>query len=411
MIGEQRQPLAALRWQWLLVLAGYLAALLAGHNLLRQAWGSQHALQWLALSATAMAAQMAILWWALPYNHHPASQGGAYAAPPLLPVLGYANALTLLRGLLTCLLAGFLLAPLPEERLSWAPAILYTAERLIDFVDGYVARVTHGETKLGEILDIEFDGLGILIVIALGIQYGKLPPWYIVLGFSRQLFVLGMWLLRRAGKPVYDLPPSEHRRMIAGFQTGFMTVMLWPLWSPAVTLVAACVMAIPLIFSFGRDWLVVSGVVDPAAPGYQRVRQVGKGFIEGWLPLAARIGAVLLALPLLWRAAPLSWPGGAAGVSSEASTLLFGGLILLGLLAAGTVLLGAAGRIGALVLAAIAALDIGAAGLQWDGNALLLICALVVVHLGSGRLALWQPEEPLLRTKAGAPRAQDCARP
>jgi CDP-diacylglycerol--glycerol-3-phosphate 3-phosphatidyltransferase len=406
MMREQRQSLAPLRRQWLLVMVGYLAALLVGHNLLQQAWSAQEVLQWVALTAGTMAIQMTILWWALPHNRRGEQGGSPYGSGRLLPTLGYANTLTLLRGLLTCLLAGFLFAPLPTGIWAWAPAILYTLERLVDFADGYVARITHSETKLGEILDIEFDGLGFLIAIALGIQYGKLPPWYLVLGFSRQLFVLGMWLRRRAGKPLHDLPPSEHRRIIAGFQTGFITLVLWPLWPPDVTLLAAYVMAIPLVFSFGRDWLVVSGVVDAAAPAYQRARGVGKRLIEGWLPLVARIAAALLALPILWQAstALAPWQAGNASSSPQIATLTFGGGILLGLLAVVMVLLGAAGRVGALVLAAIAAANISAAGLHWEGNALLLVCSLVVAHLGSGKWALWRPEEPLLRAKAGAPR-------
>jgi hypothetical protein len=56
------------------------------------------------------------------------------------------------------------------------------------------------------------------------------------------------------------------------------------------------------------------------------------------------------------------------------------------------------------VLAAIAALDVAASGLMWDSNAILLVCSMIVVHLGPGRFALWRPEEPLLRAKAGAPR-------
>jgi CDP-diacylglycerol--glycerol-3-phosphate 3-phosphatidyltransferase len=225
-----------------------------------------------------------------------------------------------------------------------------------------------------------------------------------VLGFSRQLFVLGLWLRRRWGKPVYDLPPSEQRRVIAGFQTGFMTLVLWPLWPAPVTLLAAYLMAIPLVFSFGRDWLVVSGTIDANAPRYQRARQAGKRLIEGWLPLAARLCAALLVLPLLWQATPGLAPW-QAGSAPQAATLLFGGGVLLGLLAAVGVLLGAAGRISALALAAIAAADIAAAGPHSDGNVALLVWALVVVQLGSGVWALWQPEERWLRTKAGAPPA------
>ena len=406
MIREERQEIVTLRRQWLIVAACYGAALLASFSLLRQEAHPQQSLQWLAFSATAMAIQLGILWWALPYNRRQGRSLAAGESPLLLPTLGYANAITLLRGLCTCMLAGFLFAPQPEGRLAWMPAILYTLERLVDFADGYVARVTRRETRLGEILDIEFDGLGILIAIMLGIQYGKLPPWYLLLGLGRQLFVMGMWLLGRAGKPVYDLPPSEHRRMIAGFQTGFITVVLWPLWPPEVTLPAAYFMAIPLIFSFGRDWLVVSGVVNASSQGYQRVRTWGKVAIEGWLPLVARLAAAVLALPLLWQAAPAfaPWHGGIAGMGIEGSTMVFGGLILLGLLAVVAVTLGAAGRAAALVLAATAALDIAYGGAGDSSILLLLICSLIVVHLGSGKSSLWRPEEPLLRAKAGAPR-------
>src|SRR4051812_39761387 len=214
MIREQSQDLLSLRRQWLMVALAYAAALLLGYNLLNQAAEPQQSLQWLTLAATAMAVQLGILWWALPLNQRQGQSLAKGEIPLLLPALGYANAITLLRGLLACMLAGFLFAPQPLGLLAWLPALLYTLERLVDFADGYVARITRRETRLGEVLDIEFDGLGILIAITLGIQYGKLPPWYLLLGLARPLFVLGMWLLRRAGKPLYDLPPSEHRRVI-----------------------------------------------------------------------------------------------------------------------------------------------------------------------------------------------------
>ena len=84
--------------------------------------------------------------------------------------------------------------------------------------------------------------------------------------------------------------------------------------------------------------------------------------------------------------------------------MLLGGGLLLALLAVISVLFGLAGRVGALGLAAFAALHISAAGLHWSGNAPLLICALIVAHLGSGKWAAWSPEERLLRAKAGAPK-------
>lgn len=397
MIRKQEQTLAPLRVQWLLVTLVYGAALLAGYTLLRQSTHAQQSLQWLIGAGSLTVIQMLILWWALPFNRPPASAPDA-AALPVRHALGAANLLTLLRGLLACLLAGFLFLPMPLGWWAWLPALLYTSDRLIDFVDGFVARITCGESKLGEILDMEFDGLGILIAVMLGILYAKLPPWYLLLGLGRPLFVLGLWLRSRTGRRSLDLPPSEQRRIIAGFQTGFITLVLWPLWPPSVTLLAAYVMAVPLIFSFGRDWLVVSGVIDADAPAYAQAQQAGKVLIEGWLPLAARLVAACLALLLLWQAAtaPAAWQTGAG--------VLLGGGLLLALLAVISVLFGLAGRVGALGLAAFAALHISAAGLHWSGNAPLLICALIVAHLGSGKWAAWSPEERLLRAKAGAPK-------
>ena len=75
---------------------------------------------------------------------------------------------------------------------------------------------------------------------------------------------------------------------------------------------------------------------------------------------------------------------------------------MLWVLAALLLLLGVVGRVAALVLAGLAALDILAVGLN-VGNGLLLACTVVVLHLGSGRLSLWQPEEHFLHTKLGAP--------
>jgi CDP-diacylglycerol--glycerol-3-phosphate 3-phosphatidyltransferase len=340
--------------------------------------------------------QMAIFWWALHYNHRPAESF-------LLPRLGYGNSMTLTRGLFTCLLAGFLFAPQPLGMLAWAPAVLYTLERLVDYFDGYVARITGQETKLGAILDMEFDGLGLLIAIALGIQYGKLPVWYLVLGMARQLFVAGMWLRRRWNLPVYELPPSDQRRIIAGYQTGFASVVLWPVLSPQITQLACLLFAVPLVFSFGRDWLVVSAVVDPDSASYRWARQAVKWFFVQWAPLAARLAAALIALWLLWRAAP--------GFEAWASTLADAGwnpgllppMVIVWGVAALLLVLGVFGRAAALLLFLLACLDILTVGLRWADNGLLLVCVVVVAHLGSGRFALWQPDERLVRVKLGVP--------
>lgn len=376
-VYNDRQSIVSLRWRWLVIALLYGAALLVGYWSLRQGWQSNLAVRWLGLATLIMVIQIVIFWWALEQNRRPVDGS-------LLPFLGYANGMTLTRGLLTCLLAGFLFAPRPIGLLAWAPALLYSLERLLDYFDGYVARITRHETRLGVILDMEFDSVGFLIAVLLAIQYGQLPPWYIVLGMARQLFVLGLWLRRQWKLPVYDLPPSEQGRLTAGLQTTFASVVLWPTISPQVTQLASYLFAIPLIYSFGRDWLVVSGVINADSKTYQARRRLIKQMFEGWLPLAARLAGALLALMLLGQTADLS----------SGRALVWGALVLL-------LLLGVVGRAAALALAILAAIDVMATGLNWTSNGLLLVCTIIVVHLGSGYYACWQPEERLLRIKLG----------
>ena len=78
-------------------------------------------------SALALAVQMGILWIVLPQNHPLADER-------LFATLGYGNAMTIVRGLLVGLLAGFLIGPTPTGWLAWAPALLYGLERIIDFL-------------------------------------------------------------------------------------------------------------------------------------------------------------------------------------------------------------------------------------------------------------------------------------
>ena len=393
---NNQQNLILLRWRWLLVATLYITGLLLSYNFLRQQWQSGREAQWLVVAATTMMLFLGIFWWALHHNHRPTEA-------TLLPFLGYGNSMTLARGLCTALLAGFLFAPRPTGALAWVPAILYTLERLLDYFDGYVARITGQETKLGAILDMEFDSLGFLIAILLCIQYGQLPVWYLVLGLARQLFVAGMWLRQRAKKQLAALPASEQRRMIAGFQTSFISVVLWPILSPQITLFAGYLFALPLIYSFGRDWLVVSQILVEESSLYRTLRQGVKKFFEGWLPLVARVTGTWFALHILWRAIPLfaAWMMYYTNSSSHIPLPPFWGLALLWTVASVLFFTGVLGRVAALALFCLASLDIVATNLHWADNGLLFICAIIVLHLGSGKFALWQPEERWVHMKLG----------
>jgi CDP-diacylglycerol---glycerol-3-phosphate 3-phosphatidyltransferase len=398
MVNDQSRSLTSLRWRWLLVALLYALGLLLAYWVLLDEWRAGRPMQWLGLAAATMLIQLGVLWWALQHNHRPYDSN-------LLPFLGYSNSMTLARGLLTCLLAGFLFAPRPWGALAWMPMLLYTVERLIDYFDGYVARITRNETKLGAILDIEFDGLGILAAILLAIQYGQLPVWYLILGLARQLFVAGMWVRTRWKLPNHPLPPTDQGRIVAGFQTGFISVALWPILSPQSTQLASIFFAVPLVLSFGRDWLVVSGVIDANSAAYHRVRAQARKVLLEWVPLAARLVGGALALLILWRHLPdfNTWSTYLASISMPISLSGLTLLAVLWALAVVLVLVGCMGRTAALLLLLLAFLDLQATGLRWTDNGLLLACSIIVAHAGSGKFAVWQPEEHLVRVKLGAP--------
>lgn len=391
------QALRHLRQRWLLTALIYLGGLVAGYLLLDAIWYEGASTWWLGWAGAAMFIELGILWHSLRHNHPPASQR-------LLPTFGYGTALTLTCGGLLFLLAGFLFLPRPTGWLAWMPALLYTVARIADYIDGYVARITDHETKLGGILDIEFDGLGILIAILLGIAYGTLPIWYLPLALSRQLFIAGIWLRKRRGLPVYEMTPSSNRRIIAGYQTAFISVALWPIFADPMAYLTACVFALPLIFSFGRDWLVVSGAIDPASQGYQRFRANFKALVEGWLPLAARLTGAAIAVGLLVRALPAmpAWRTLLHNAGMAQPEPWLWALVVLCCLALLPYLLGILGRIAALPLIGLAWLDLVANGIDASGNAWLLVAAIIVTHAGSGKAALWRPEDPLLRRRPGA---------
>ncbi len=389
------RALRRLRRRWLWVALLYLGGLAGGYWLVDRYWVGGNASQWLGWAGAIMLVELGILWLTLPQNHPPESNR-------LLPSFGYGTALTLTCGGLLFLLAGFLFAPRPGGWLGWMPALLYTAARLVDYVDGYVARITRYETKLGSTLDIEFDGLGVFIAILLGIGYRALPIWYLPLAFSRQLFIAGIWLRQRRGLPVYAMTPSSNRRIIAGYQTAFISVALWPIFTGPMARLSAIVFALPLIFSFGRDWLVVSGAIDPSSRGYQRFRATIKNLVEGWLPLAARVSGTLIAIGLLARALPdmATWRA-LLSPAAQPSAWLWALVALCGL-ALLPYLLGIVGRVAALPLLGLAWLDLAANEIDIWGNAWLLVAAIIVTHAGSGHAALWRPEEFLLRRRPGA---------
>ncbi len=176
----------------------------------------------------------------------------------ILDSIGWPTVITLGRGALLAVIAGFIFLPIPPRPWVYFPAVAYSMASMLDYLDGKLARNLHRSTLLGEQMDMALDSVGILVAIVVAVNFGKLPLWYLAVGILRYLFVGAIQWRRRLGKPIRDLDESKLRRMLAGLQMGFLSVVLWPeVPSSFSILISPCFFGITLSMFF-RDWMFVS---------------------------------------------------------------------------------------------------------------------------------------------------------
>ena len=175
--------------------------------------------------------------------------------------IGIATTVTLFRGGLISLVAGFIFVPEPGGRLVWLPGGLYAVAVVCDRYDGVLARRLGQVTALGRWLDVEVDAFGLLIAPLVGVRWGRLPVWYLLLGAAYYLFAWGLWARRRLGLAVHAerLRPSRAARFFAGIQMTVTAVALFPVLPRWVTVGAATVAMLPTLGLFVRDWFIVIG--------------------------------------------------------------------------------------------------------------------------------------------------------
>ncbi len=177
--------------------------------------------------------------------------------PVLTDVFGLANIVTLCRGLLYAVVAGFVFVP-QGTALAWVPALCYGTGTLLDRLDGLVARTVGEETTLGESLDMAFDTFGFVAAPLVAVLWGLLPVWYLALSAARYAFLLGLSWRRFTGRPVYDLPDSNLGRYLAGVQMVFVTIALVPPAPTDLVWTVAPAVLVPSLAVFARDFLVAS---------------------------------------------------------------------------------------------------------------------------------------------------------
>ncbi len=339
--------------------------------------------RWLMISALTVAGVFWFLRRVLDQNHAPGRQ-------ELFADLGPANVLTIYRGLAYAWMAGFLLLPRPGGLLDWLPALLYIGASVADVFDGYLARRSNRVTRLGETLDMEFDGFGVLVASALAVQYGQLPLVFLLVAFARPLFVWGMMWRTRQGLPNHQMTDSDQRRIIAGLLMIFLSTVLWPIFEPPVTYAVGAVFGGAVALSFLRDWLVTIGWLRTAHPAYINWRARLKLWAFVWAPVLLRIAIALLVALVVstllasGTALPASLSWAVAAVAAAAGL---------------TALFGIGARTSAGFVNAAAYLYFIFGGQPWVGLTLLVLASLLLV-LGSGYFTLWVPEERWLRVGA-----------
>lgn len=309
---------------------------------------------------------------------------------PLYPALGWANRMTLGRGWLIAATGGFVLVPdvlVTHPSVLWIAAALYSIAAILDRVDGFIARRSQQTTQLGARLDTVFDALGLLVAPLLALQQGKIHASYLLVSVAYYLFVLGIKIREKNRQPVYPLPPSLLRRSLAGFQMGYVAIVLWPPFKAEVTVLAGSGFMVPLLIGFLVDWLVVSGRLKPQQ-GLSAALATAQRMVHRWCLPALRVVTVIAALLLLTRVDPAaSWQAGAV------ISLFALGMLLMSL--------GLAGRAGALMMLML---------LAWTnpvpvGTPSFVIClfaAIAILLLGCGRFSLWQADDDWVNRQDGA---------
>jgi phosphatidylglycerophosphate synthase len=230
--GGRVRPATA--WPACSGLAGVFAFALAA-----RAWLDLHAAYPLEASAV-FAAGMAVVVIRLD-GHHPH------------PRFGAANAVTTIRLMLTCLLAGLVWQRASAEA-AWFAVALATPVALLDGVDGWLARRHRVGSAFGARFDMETDAFFILVLSVLAWRHGKAGGWVLLSGLMRYAFVAAAGLLPWLARPLY---PSIRRKAIAVLQFIGLIVAVAPIVARPLSAAVAAAALAALTWSFAVDvaWL------------------------------------------------------------------------------------------------------------------------------------------------------------
>lgn len=386
--------ITSLRQRWLIYVILSLLFISYAYRIIASRLDYQFISNYFLMASGVLIIQAWGLWGILSNNHR-------QNKTQLLPTFGLGNNLSLVRGTLIASVAGFIFLPRPVGLLSWMPAILYFLASIMDYFDGYLARISNHVTLMGEDLDIRNDSLGVLMATMLAYHYGVVPWWYAIFGFARYFFLIGLWYRKHNNLPVFELIPSMKRRIFAAVQMGFIAVVLFPVIGPPSTTAAASLFLIPFTGQFLSDWYQVSGrrnTDNPEIIWWEKIEDFGKN----WLPIVFRtalIGLIIVeGIIYLSNTESAIFEYTQQGLSNPGGALLI--FMSLDLIYSILIAFGIAGR-------SVAILFLVTAGIRLQFNVfdlrywiILLIC-FTILFLGTGKYSMWEPEEWLWQNRAG----------
>lgn len=164
--------------------------------------------------------------------------------------LGWANRVTLARGVLIVLLTGTLVLP---GFIDDHPLVIFSlalVALMLDGVDGMVARHTGSGSRFGARFDMELDAFFILVLCLMLMLQDKAGYWVIIIGAMRYLFIVASWVWPWLSA---DLPVSYRRKAVCVWQVSTLMVCLMPWimppWSSLLLMLALALLAL----SFGID--------------------------------------------------------------------------------------------------------------------------------------------------------------
>ena len=128
--------------------------------------------------------QQSDLFWHLGLNRQLQQMGTG----KLFPVIGPANFCTQLRGLGAAFLLGRLIGGVTTS--TGLALLVFISGIITDILDGQIARRTHTQSKLGQIIDSEADFCLYLAITIILIQNGVLPLWLGIIMLLRFLIPL-----------------------------------------------------------------------------------------------------------------------------------------------------------------------------------------------------------------------------